>query len=384
MRALTRPGAHRRLAAAAFVVPALVLTAACGDDGDDDATAEDTAEPVAEEPTATDETMAEMTDEATGEASGENLVTALEGCTATEGAVIGYSQPLPDPNYIAIEAAINAAIEPFGASLVPVNAQLDPGKQISDVQSLIQQQVDVVLINPVAPEPVFPAFDQLREAGIPIIAQDTDRGGPFTTIVRADNVFASERGAEVLAEQVGDGQVATVEGPAFAEVLALRAEVFNEAAAGLGLNVVDTQVNEQITPEAAREFADAWKQQYGGDLAGIWTFNDRTAVGVASAVDDTFAPVIVSMNGEPDAIPLVEAGVIHTTFDLQQEKIGQTMAYAALAALCDIEMPEDVTVPSLEVNAENVAEWRPLEERTSDPFVIAFEERDGRTYMVGD
>lgn len=369
----------RRLAIA-LAVPALVITAACGDDGDDvddaAATAEDeVSAEVSEEPS--DEASAEGSDAA----AGENLAETV-ACDATEGAAIGYSQPLPDPNYEAISATIENVLAEYGATLVPVNANLDPGKQISDVQSLIQQQVDVVLINPVAPEPVFPAFDALREAGIPIVAQDTDRGGPFFATVRADNVFAAQEAARILSETVPDGQIAVINGPEFAEVLVLRNETFAAAAAELGLNVVDTQVNQAITPDAARQIADAWIQQYGSDIAGVWTFNDTSAVGLASAVGEGFEPVIVSMNGEPQAIPLVEEGVITATWDLQQEKIGQAMAYAALGAICGVEVPADITVPALEINTDNVGEWRPLEERTADPFVIGFEERNGTTYLA--
>lgn len=379
-RATARTSRTTRRIALAVVVPALALTAACGDGDEDEA---DDAAATADDATA--EASAEPSGDASAGASdaaaGENLADTV-ACDATEGAVIGYSQPLPDPNYEAISATIDNVLAEYGATQVAVNANLDPGKQISDVQSLIQQDVDVILINPVAPEPVFPAFDAIREAGIPLIAQDTDRGGPFFATVRADNEFAAREGARILSEEVGDGQVVAINGPEFAEVLVLRNETFAAAAGELGVNVVDTQVNQQITPDGARQIADAWVQQYGEDIAGLWAFNDVSAVGASGAFDPASAPVIVSMNGEPQAIPLVEQGVITATWDLQQEKIGQAMAYAALGAICGVEVPADITVPALEVNADNVGDWRPLEERTADPFVIAFEERDGRTYLA--
>jgi ribose transport system substrate-binding protein len=373
--------AHPRWLAAAFIVPALVLTAACGDDTTDDeattAPAEET-ETTAEQPAA-DETTAEETAAAETDAAGGGQEV---GCDAAQGTVIGYSEPIPDPNFQAIEQIIQAKLDEFGATLSPVNANLDPGKQISDIQSLVQQQVDVLVVNPVDPNAVIPALEEARAAGIPIVAQETTTGGPFFTNVTADVEFAAAEGARILKEQVGDGQVGAIAGPTFAEVIVRENEAFAASAAEAGLTVADTQTNQQITPDAARQIADAWKQQFGADLAGIWTFNDTSAVGAASAVDDTFAPVIVSINGQPDAIPLVEQGVIHATFDLQQDKLGQALAFAALAAICEQEVPEEIVIPVKEINADNVAEWVPLTERVDDPFAVEFEERDGRTYLV--
>ena len=39
-------------------------------------------------------------------------------------------------------------------------------------------------------------------------------------------------------------------------------------------------------------------------------------------------------------------------------------------------------MPAKLIDADNVADWRPLEERTEDPFEISFEDRDGRNYLV--
>jgi ribose transport system substrate-binding protein len=382
-------GRHRastRLAVLA--APTLLLVpvlAACGGDpeGSDETTAPAVEESAAASDTAGESSPAATTyaaDSATA-AEGDSLAAQLT-CEETQGAVVAYSEPIPDPNFAAIEATIQNVLDDYGAELTAVNANLDPGKQISDVQTLIQQEVDVILINPVAPEPVFPAFDAIRAADIPLIVQDTVRGGPFLTNVTADVEAAAAEGARILGEEVGDGQVAAIIGPEFAEVLVREAQSFEATATEVGLDVVDTQTNQQITPDGARQITDAWKQQYGGDLAGLWTFNDTSAVGAASAFDDTFRPVLVSINGQPEAIPLVEGGDIRATFDLQQDKIGQALAYAALAAICEVELPPEIVVPAKLIDADNVGDWRPLDQRTEDPFQIGFEERDGRTYLV--
>ena len=318
-----------------------------------------------------------------GGGSGEFPTGQDVGCDEAEGASVGYSIPIPDPNFAAIEEVIANALGEYGAELTAVNANLDPGKQISDIQTLLQQGVDVLIANPVDPNATVPAFEQARGQDVPIVAQDTAVGGPFFTTVSADVEAAAEAGAEALAELVGEGgQVAAVYGPDFAEVLVRQREAFQAAAAEAGFELVDEQVNQTITPDGGRQIADAFKQQYGEDLAGIWTFNDTTAVGVAGSFDDSFDPALVSINGQPEAIPLVEGGAIDVTYDLQQDKIGQALAYGALAAICDREVPEQIRVPIEVVDTETVGDYRPLQERVGDPFDITLEERDGQVFTA--
>ncbi len=363
-----------RWLAAVFIAPALLLSACGGTD--EDSGAADTAAPESSEPASTPDT-----DTAASEAESSAQAADI-GCDAADGAVVGYSEPLPDPNFESIGAIIEAKLAEYGASLTRVNANLDPGKQIADIQSLIQSEVDVLIANPIDANATVSAFDAAREAGIPIVAQETTIGGPFLTNITADVESAATTGAALLAEAVGDGSVGAINGPDFVQVIRRENEAFAAGAAESGLTVADTQVNQAITPDAARAIADGWKQQFGADLAGIWTFNDTSAVGAASAVDDTFKPVIVSINGQPEAIPLVESGAILATFDLQQDKLGQALAFAALAGICESEVPEEIVIPVKEINADNVGEWRPLTDRISDPFDVRFEEIDGRTFLV--
>lgn len=372
--------AHPRWLAAAFIVPALVMTAACGDDDaatdDEDAAAADTSQPM------TDETMAEDTmAEDTAEDSG-NLADAVL-CDAAEGAIVAFSVPIPDPNFDAISSILEAQLTEAGAEFVRVDANFDPGKQISDIQSLIAQDVDVLITNPIDPNAVLPALQAATEADIPLVTLETKLDGvEVFSNVTADVETAAAEGARILQEEVGDGAVGAIAGPPLAQVIVRENETFAATAAEVGLNVASTQVNQAITPDGARAIADAYVQQLGDDLAGIWTFNDTSAVGAASAFTSGEPPVIVSINGEPQAIPLVEEGVIHTTFDLQQDKIGQALTYAALGAICGEDVPEEIVVPVVEINQDTVGDYVPMSDRIGDPFEIAFEDRDGRTFLV--
>jgi ribose transport system substrate-binding protein len=306
------------------------------------------------------------------------------GCEAAKGKTVGFSEPLPDPNFAALEQVITSALGTYGVKLNAVNANLDPGKQISDINTLQQQGVNVLIANPVDPNATKPAFDAVRAKNIPIVVLDTLIGGPYFTTVREDMQAASGQGAELLKQTVGEGTVGAIYGPPFAEVINWQKEGFDAKARDIGLKITESGVNQKITPEGAKAFADAWKAKHGADMKGIWTFNDTSAIGVAAAVDGTFKPAIVSINGQSDVMPLIKAGTVLATFAVPFEKTGQALAYAALAALCDREVPKEIVIPLKKIDKTNVAEFRPIEERVKDPFVVEIERRGDLGYLKID
>lgn len=305
------------------------------------------------------------------------------GCAKAKGAVVGYSEPLPDPNFKFIEQIMDKELGKYGASLRAVNANLDPGKQVSDINTLVQSGVKVLIANPIDPNATKPAFDRARAQNIPVVAQETTIGGPFVTDVTGDVEGAATQGAQLLQKTVGDGKVAAIDGPSFAEVLSRENNAFKKEAGSIGLNVVDTQVNQQITPQAAQGFAASWRDKYGADLKGIWTFNDTSAVGAASAFSGGNGPAIVSINGEPQIIPLIKSGAVLASYDIQQDKLGQALAYSALGAICGTKLPSQIVIPVQVIDKGSVDQYKPLSDRVNEPFVAKFEQRDGRTYWAG-
>ncbi|MDL4818564.1 sugar ABC transporter substrate-binding protein [Actinomadura opuntiae] len=303
------------------------------------------------------------------------------GCPAAKGKTIGFSEPLPDPNFQAIEQIVSKALAKYGAKLKAVNANLNPGKQISDLNTLMQQQVDALIANPVDPNATQGVFAQARAKKIPIIVLDTKVGGPYFTTVHDDVDFAGADGAKTLKALVGGGKVAAMFGPSYAELLNWEKAGFEAGAKQAGLTVVDRQVNQKITPEDAKAIAESWRQKYGKDLKGIWTFNDVSAIGAASALSGDFRPAIVSINGQPDAIPLVQAGKISATYGVPYDKTGQALAYAALRAVCGGKVPKEIWIPTVKLDKKNVGTWQPIAQRVNNPFSLAFEQRDGKTYV---
>jgi len=367
----------------ALVAAATLMIAACGSDDD---TSSDTASVTVPAVTETTEAIAETTaapqsTDAPDTTEG-TVSTGFPDCPELEGAKIGYSQPIPDPNFALIDEVMSAQLEAVGAEYIGVNAQFDPGKQVSDIQTLQQQGIDVLIVNPVDPTVTDNVLKEVIDGGTPVVVQDTPNDdGRYFTAVNADVESAATAGAAALKKLVGDGEVAVIIGPPFATVLIREAEAFAAAAKEVGLNIVETQTSGNPgDPGAAQTIAEAWKQQHP-NLAGIWTFNDTSALGVAATFDDSWAPALVSINGQPEAIPLVEAGRIAATFDLQQNLLARALAYSAAAAICGMELPSNVYVESVLIDSDNVADWVNPADRPIDSD-LEQQEIDGRTFIV--
>jgi len=303
------------------------------------------------------------------------------GCPEAKGKTVAYSEPIPDPNFTNIEKIIRTELDRYGVTFKTANANLNPGKQLSDIRTLLQSGIDVLVVNPLAPQAIRPALDEARAKRVPIVAQESMEGGPFLTNITVDVESAiKEATAQIKADGKG-AKVGAVTGPPLAEILVRENTAFDKQAAANGLTVVEKQANMMISPQGAKAIADSYKQKYGKELTAIWTFNDTSATGIASSLGGDFAPELFSINGQPEAIPFVKDGRITATWDLRQDKIGQALAYGALAGLCGKTIPKELVIPVTKIDKSNVDTYRPLSARVGDPFDVQLEDKDGRSYL---
>ena len=104
--------------------------------------------------------------------------------------------------------------EAKGMEIIVVNAQDDPATEISKIEDLIQQDVDVLLINPTDSSAVSSAVQSANKAGIPVITIDRSaEQGKWKHLITSDNVAGGEMAAEFIYDQLGEGaKVAELKG----------------------------------------------------------------------------------------------------------------------------------------------------------------------------
>lgn len=121
--------------------------------------------------------------------------------------VVGLSvSTLNNPFFVSLEEGVVNTAESEGTEVSTVDAQDDTAKQLNDVSDLIQQDVDVLLINPVDSAAIEPAIESANSAGIPVITIDrSTEGGEVVTLVASDNVEGGEMAAQYIIDLVGEG-----------------------------------------------------------------------------------------------------------------------------------------------------------------------------------
>jgi ribose transport system substrate-binding protein len=83
----------------------------------------------------------------------------------------------------------------------------DAQSQIKEIQKLIDEKVDVICVAPISDEMLLPALEDASDAGIHVIAVDTDSSlGDKETFVGTDNYAAAKAGALRAAEALAGNE----------------------------------------------------------------------------------------------------------------------------------------------------------------------------------
>ncbi|MCB1273997.1 MAG: sugar ABC transporter substrate-binding protein [Leucobacter sp.] len=317
-----------------------------------------------------------------GGGSGES--TSPEAPDATgDSFVVGYAGAVQaNPNNKAIEDAMRAMVESEGGEFIVTDANFDTSKQFSDVQSLINQEIDVLVIWPLDPLGIQPAIEQADAAGIPVIVQDTTDGGPYASNFQVTNYESAESAASLIEETVGpNAKVAQIEGLPIVGVLDARNRGFAAGAEALGQTILASQINELDSADGARPIVDAWKSRFGSEIQAIFAYNDQSAIGAASAKSDDFNPIVIGMNGDSDGVAAVKDGRMLATYDFHPVQMGAGLGWAAHQLVLGETLPETVVLEAAMITKDNADQWIPVDEWLKKSFDVSIEDVNGTSML---
>ncbi|MBO9455015.1 ABC transporter substrate-binding protein [Paracoccus sp. R12_1] len=264
-------------------------------------------------------------------------------------------QEMNNPYFVSMQEALNEAAAQLGAEVVVTDAGHDVAKQISDVEDMLQQGIDILLVNPTDSAGIETAVRMAKDAGAIVVAVDANANGPVDSFVGSKNRDAGYQSCKYLAEALGgEGEVAILDGipvvPILERVEGCKAAL-EEAE---GITLVDTQ-NGRQDRSVALGVVENMIQSHP-DLAGIFSVNDGGAMGALAAIQGSGKDIkLTSVDGAPEAVEAIAKGTafIETTaqFPRDQVRIGLAMALAKHwgAQVVPTEVPIDVKV----VDAEN-------------------------------
>lgn len=294
------------------------------------------------------------------EAVGEEEVVATEAEETAEPVKIGVS--IADQSnvfYVDILDGMEAAMKD-GDELIVMDAAFDVAKQITDIEDMIQQDVDVMLVDPVDSVAIQPALEACAAAEIPVIAYNSpvDDSSMVVSTVASDNYMAGELIGEALAEWLGgEGKVAMLTYNV-AQVCLDRANGFIAAISNYaGIEIVESQ---EIQPgvDTSLPVMENVLQAYP-ELTGVFALNDPSAIGAAAAIEsagllDQIA--IVGVDGSDEGKAAICEGRMLASAAQHPVDIGKISVETAYAVIAGETVEADIKVPVELVSAANCAE----------------------------
>ena len=282
------------------------------------------------------------------------------GASAQEGLKIGMTfQEMNNPYFVSMQEALNEAAASLGAEVIVTDAGHDVAKQISDVEDMLQQGIDILLLNPTDSAGIEAAVHAAKAQGVIVVAVDASANGPIDTFVGSKNRDAGYLSCKYLGEALGgEGEVAILDGIPVVPILQ-RVEGCKAALEEFdGITLVTTQ-NGRQDRSVALGVVENMIQSHP-NLAGIFSVNDGGAMGALAAIQGSGRDIkLTSVDGAPEAVEAIAQGTpfIETTaqFPRDQVRVGLAMALAQKwgARVVPAEVPIDVEV----VDAENAAEF---------------------------
>ena len=292
------------------------------------------------------------------------LVTGCGGKQAAEdeGYTFGATYwTMNNPYFVALEAGIRGAVEANGDTLISYDPQGDQATQLSQIEDLIAQGVDLIFLNPADWQGVRPALDAAQKAGIPIIVVDTpvyDSDLVLQT-VWSDNYKAGELVAQDLLTHMTSGNVVILDLPTDKSAKERYDGFVDVLNAAGGFTILDVQNGEGST-EPSLAIMEDMIQAYGDDIDAAFGINDPSALGILSALeaagmaDDV---LVYGVDGSPDAKAMIKDGKLTATSAQFPKQIGVIAVEQAYKVLAGETIEKEILVPVELVNSATLSKY---------------------------
>jgi len=210
-----------------------------------------------------------------------------------------------------------------GDQIVVTDATGSDAKQISDINTMIAQQVDAIFLAPHAEKPLASAVLNAKRAGIPVILIDrrvdpaiAKPGQDYVTFIGSDFVAQGKRAADWLIKSTnGKAKIIELEGSAGSSPAIDRKKGFDdEIKTQPGMTIVASQ-NADFNRDKGRQVMETLLQSHP-EVTAVYAHNDEMALGAVSALQagnkqPGTAVKVVSIDGSRDAVQAIVDGKIN-------------------------------------------------------------------------
>lgn len=307
------------------------------------------------------------------ETENDNTAAPEEGGGTGETVVIGFSGPAADHGWLgAINTAAIAEADRYDdIELRVAEGTNDPNLQISQVETFVNDGVDVIVLLPTDGAALTEAAINAMEAGVPVV--NVDREFSSTDAARVtilgDNYGMGVSAGEYMCERLGDNPNAIIGEIAGIDALQLttdRTNGFNDALSECGLSV-SARVAAEFTIDSGQEVT-AQLLSANPEFDAIWNHDDDQGIGVLAAIDEAGRDefFMVGGAGSANAMREIQSGesVLEATVIYPSTQAADGIALARLLGqnanmgdLVSPGIPRRIVLDAPVVTADNVDQY---------------------------
>jgi D-xylose transport system substrate-binding protein len=196
------------------------------------------------------------------------------------------------------------------------NADADATRQAEQLQTMIDDQVDVILLDAVDSHAIAEGVQKAKDAGIPVIAYDRLAEGPIDAYVSFDNELVGEVQGRSLIEALGSGidssdKIVMMNGsPTDPNAKQFKAGALSELQGKV--QIAESYDTKDWKPENAQaNMAEAIRSIGVNNIKGVYSANDGMAGGIIKALKAagvTKLPPVTGQDAELDAVQRIVTG----------------------------------------------------------------------------
>ncbi len=267
------------------------------------------------------------------------VLLAANGALAAGKPVIGVSwSNFQEERWKTDEAAIKAAIEKAGGSYISADAQSNPGKQLTDIESLITKGANALIVLAQDSDAIRPAIEKATQEGIPVVGYDRLIEIPSAFYITFDNKEVGRMQARAVHAAKPKGNYAFIKGsstdPNANFLFAGQIEVLKAAIDKGDIKNVGEAYTDQWLPANAQKNMEQILTKNNNKVDAVVASNDGTAGGAVAALSaqGLAGSVPVSgQDGDKAALNRVALGTQTVSVWKDARELGRNAAEIAIA-----------------------------------------------------
>ncbi len=276
---------------------------------------------------------------------------------------VGFAQANSKDPYRQVQnAALKEAAKTYPDITLDIQDASDNNEtQINQVETFLNEKIDLLLISPNEAAPLTPVVGKVFDAKIPVVLMERGiNSEKYTAWLGGDNKDIGKQAGEFLIKASGGkGKIVEVMGRAGATPTNDRHQGFTDAIAkSPGLKVVDSY-NCNYQREPAQTYMENVLQKHT-DFNIIYAHNDEMALGAIKALKaagkDPSKYIIIGIDGvQEEVVKAIQANEMSATFEYNW--LGKEALDAAHKILTGSTVERKISLPTLLVTKENAADY---------------------------